>query len=173
MSHDLGRERPGRRQSLRRRARHTASGDEGIGLILVLGYAVVITLVITVSFATVNAVTKSGTSHVQYGQAIDTAEAGVDQTLARLQFSPTYNSGVVVPSQWAAGFPNSATERAWVLNQAAPAVMAANASAMQKTAQGEYLAIRPSNEQTVYSIGWEPNRLSAKRVRVLRNDYLF
>jgi hypothetical protein len=142
-------------------------------LVLVLGYAVVITLVITVSFATVSSVTKSGNSHVQYGEAVDSAEAGVDQTLARLQYNNSYSSGVSVPTQWAGGFPNSATERAWVLNQAAPAVIAANASSVQKTAQGEYLAIRPSNEQSVYSIGWEPSRAAAKRVRVLRNDYLF
>jgi hypothetical protein len=155
------------------RCARVASGDEGIGLILVLGYAIVITLVITVSFATVNTITRSGTSHVQYGQAGDSAEAGVDQTLARVQYSSTYNSGVAVPAQWTDGFPDSATERSWVLNTAAPAVIAANASAVQKTAQGEYLAIRPSNAQSVYSIGWEPSRVNAKRVRVLRNDYLF
>src|SRR3978361_1764896 len=119
---DLPRHR--QRTPLRHRFARVASGDEGIGLILVLGYAVVITLVITVSFATVNSITRSGTSHVQYGQAGDTAEAGVAQALARVQYSSPYNSGVAIPAQWTDGFPDSATERAWVLNTAAPAVMA-------------------------------------------------
>src|SRR4051794_10473683 len=145
------------------RLRRAAAGDEGIGLVLVLGYAVIITLVITVSFATVSSVTKTGNSHVQYGEAVDSAEAGVDQSLARLQYNNSYNSGVSVPAQWVNGFPNGATERSWVLTQAVPAVIAASPSAVQKTPQGEYLAIRPSNEQSIYSIGWEPSRAAAKR----------
>jgi Tfp pilus assembly protein PilX len=150
-----------------------AAGDDGVGLILVLGYAVVITLVITVSFATVSSTTRSGNSHVQYGQAVDAAEAGVDQALARLQYNNAYSTaGADVPPAWVDGFPSSATERTWAL-QTANTLLGPSSTGLQKTAQGEYFAMRPSNVHTVYSIGWEPSRAKAVRVRVLRNDYLF
>jgi hypothetical protein len=142
-------------------------------MILVVGYAVVISLVIAVSFAIVSSVTKSGNSHIQYGEAVDSAEAGVDQTLARLSKNANYSpAGSSVPAQWVDGFPDSHTERAWVL-ATANTVLAANPSLLQKTAQGEFLALRPINVHTVYSVGWEPSRAAAKRVRVLRNDYTF
>src|SRR3954453_22766603 len=92
------------------RVRDTAKGEDGIGLILVLGYSLVITLLITVSVASVMSTTKSGTAHVQYGQAGDSAEAGVDQVLAKLSKDKTYSSGVPVPTYWADGFPSSSVE---------------------------------------------------------------
>jgi hypothetical protein len=153
--------------------RLTLGSDDGFGMILVVGYAVIISLVVTVSVATVNSLLRSGNGHVQYGQAVDSAEAGIDQTLARLSKNANYSpAGSSVPAQWANGFPDSRTERAWVL-ATANTVLSTNPSLLQKTAQGEFLALRPINVHTIYSIGWEPSRIAAKRVRVLRNDYNF
>jgi hypothetical protein len=170
-------------QACRRRMSHGAvGGDAGLGMILVIGYAVVIGIIITVSVATVGSVLKSGNGHIQYGQAVDSAEAGVDQTLARLSKNANYATadcrtplnptGCMLPAQWTAGFPDRATERTWVLNAVNSAVNA-TPSLLQKSTQGEFVAIRPSNSQIVYSVGWEPTRANPSRMRVLRNDYLF
>ena len=142
-------------------------------MILVLGYAMVITVLIAVSVGVVNSVTRTGTGHVQYGQAVDSAEAGIDQTLARVSKNANYSpAGSSIPAQWVNGFPDPATERAWVMSTA-NTVLAANPALLQQTAQGEFLALRPVNVQRVYSIGWQPSRADARRVRVLRNDYIF
>jgi hypothetical protein len=158
--------RPGSRRS-------RMAGDEGIGMILVLGYAMIITILIAVSVGVVNSTTRSGASHVQYGQAVDSAEAGVDQTLARVTKNANYSpAGSIIPAQWLNGFPDATTERAWVL-ATANSVLASNPALLQQTAQGEFLALRPVNVQRIYSIGWQPSRANPKRVRVLRNDYIF
>jgi hypothetical protein len=160
-------------QALRNRVRAGGSLDAGLGLILVLGYALIIGIIVTVSVATVTSVTRSSRSHVAYGQAVDSAEAGIDQTLARLAHNATYaTSGVTVPAAWVNAFPDSSTERTWVLNTANAAVNA-DPTLLQKSTQGEFAAIRPTNVQTIYSIGWEPSRANPSRIRVLRNDYLF
>jgi hypothetical protein len=160
-------------QSPARGAGSSTTGDEGLGMIVVIGYAMIISILIAVSVGVVNSTTRSSTSHIQFGQAVDSAEAGIDQTLARVSMNANYSpAGSVVPTQWVNGFPDAATERAWVLARA-DTVLASNPGLLQKTAQGEFLALRPVNVQTIYSIGWEPSRANAKRIRVLRNDYIF
>jgi hypothetical protein len=160
-------------QACRDRIRAGESPDAGIGLILVLGYAVIITIILTVSVATVSSLTKSSRSHISYGQAVDSAEAGIDQTLARLAHNANYaTSGVTVPTAWTDGFPDPSTERTWVLNSVTTA-LATQPSLLQKSSQGEFAAIRPTNAQTIYSVGWEPSRANPSRIRVLRNDYMF
>lgn len=66
-------------------------GDEGMGLILVIGTATVVLALVTVSGAIASRSLKSGQTHDQFGAMGAAAETGVDQAIARVQAAYDYN----------------------------------------------------------------------------------
>jgi hypothetical protein len=148
-----------------------STGDEGFGLILVIGMSVIllglIGLLTTVAIRSL----ESSRQHAQFEQAIAIAETGIDQTLATVARDRTFNPcacAVNVPLP----FTSEAAERAWARSAIAAAVTA-DPTLIKSTPQGEYATIRPSNRQAVYSISWVPNRASAKKSRLIKSEYLF
>lgn len=148
-----------------------ASGDDGFGLILVMGMSVILLglvgLLTTVAIRSL----QSSQQHAQFEQALSVAETGIDETLANLQRNRTFNPcncsiNVALP------FASEVAERDWA-KAAIISAMAADPSLVRSTAEGEYIAIRPANKQAVYSMSWVPNRASAKKSRLLKSEYLF
>lgn len=146
--------------------------DEGFGLVLVMGLSVVLLglvgLIVSVSINSI----RSAKNHQDFQNALAVAETGVDQTLATMVTNKNYNPcGCAVPAA-SLPFTTEAGERTWA--KSTFATLLGNGSlTTQTTAEGEYAVMRPSNKQTVYSLGWVPNRANAKKTRLIKSDYLF
>jgi hypothetical protein len=111
-----------------------------------------------------------------HGQTIDAAEAGVDQTLARLQKnqSYTYPTGLTITDpafNSTSGWSTPAAESSWARTQLV--AMAATPANVQHTAQGDFVALRAANLNAVYSMGFVPNVASATRTRLIKTEYIF
>ena len=147
--------------------------ESGFGMITVLGYSIVITIFLGVAVTLVLSVLKSGNGHVKYGQTFDAAEAGLDQSLSRLQKDQNWNTGVAdtVPATWVYGFPDQETEKHWALDRV-NADLAAGGQVTQ-TPEGQFFVVKPPNTHTVYSMGWVPDRAHAQRTRLVKSEYLF
>src|SRR5690349_16517136 len=125
--------------ALERRRRQ--QDDTGFALILVMGMTVVILgLLLVGATVSINSL-RSTKVHGNFEQALAVAEAGVDQTLARLQVDTSYNPCsspyCALPSS---GFANDAAERAWA--RTALLSYASVATNRQATSQGNFVAIR-------------------------------
>jgi hypothetical protein len=153
-----------------------AKRDDGFSMILVIGsIAVLMSLLVVVVGLAVQANTSSQ-QHQTFDQALDASEAGVDQALGRLTVDHSYAAGPDVP---AAGFPacpagmNGTAEQCWAKQQIL-ALATSTPAMIQTGGTGQYLTIRPSNRQTVYSMGWSPSYGNARaKQRLLKTEYLF
>lgn len=161
-----------------RRLMPTAIRDEGgFALILVLGFTAVLGALIAVGTTIGVRTLQSSAAHVNFENALAVAETGVDGTLA--QISEAYNSTPSVdytsPSACAitapsATFTDDDTERAW----ARDALSALPDSCLTTLPGGQYVAIRPTNRNAVYSMSWVPHRDIAKaKRRLIKAEYLF
>jgi hypothetical protein len=116
---------------------------------------------------------RSSSSHVTFSKTVDAAEAGVDQTLARLSKNNSYSAGPDIsdPSfSTASGWSSPAAEKAWAKSTI---LSLATSSTVQRTANGDFYAIKPSNLNTIYSMGFIPNLARATRTRLLKAEYIF
>lgn len=149
--------------------RRFEADDTGLGMVLVIGTMVVVMLLSAVSFTVVQEAMSSSTAHNRFEVSLDVAESGIDMTLANLQADSTYTRcGCSAPSS----FGSDAAERAWARQQIA-AFAASSPSSIKTTAQGQYLAIRPANRQTVYAMSWVPSFANPKKSRLLKAEYVF
>jgi hypothetical protein len=130
-----------------------SSADEGFAMILVIGTALVLTVVAAVAMGLAQNALRSSSGHKNFETAIATAENGVDAALAQLQQSSTWSAcgctEAPFPSTTKAEFQWASTK---ILSLAA-----AGSPLLQQDGQGQYLAIRPSDRQTVYSMSWVPS----------------
>jgi hypothetical protein len=173
--------------------RFRSNGDEGIGLILVIGISTVIMGLVMLAGTIAERSLRSSANHVSYEQTLGAAEGGIDQTLARLQRAyvdfgsdfPVPNTATAMdPSPSCSANPNSykvpsggfatdAAERDWAKTKIAQ-LLAANANCLQHGPYGDYIVLKPSNRQTVYAEGWSPSYGAPKaRSRLLKSEYLF
>jgi hypothetical protein len=146
--------------------------EEGSGLLMVMGFmTIVLGLVTVVSAVSIRTLTSSR-NHVTFEQALDVAESGIDQTLARLQKNANYATVGVI----ARDFSSEADERNWAKAQVNTLVAA---GAVQTTDEGEFVAFKPTNtatvrSSTVYSMGWVPSRTDRNaKQRLIKTEYLF
>lgn len=177
----------GRSRDLRRRA----AGDEGIGLITVIGLASASASVVALSGTVAINSLASSRGHEYFESSLAAAETGLDGILGDVQTA--YDNGVVYnpadygtvpmectppswPAEWtSSGLPTPAEEKAWLLTQ----VNALPESCLTAAGRGEYYAFRAKSAAgnsipVVYAIGWTPDRDSDSRgARVLRAEYLF
>ncbi|MCW2671717.1 MAG: hypothetical protein JWP14_306 [Frankiales bacterium] len=148
--------------------------DEGFGLILVIGFGLVLTALVVVATTLSTRAIQSGQRHVVFEQSADAAEAGVDQFVARLQKNTTYAPVTIAqPAAFdgTSGWSSPTAERDWAKQTLT--TMAATASNLQTVPQGQYIAIRPSWTNTIYSMGWAPSYAKSTRTRLLKSEYLF
>jgi hypothetical protein len=157
----------------KRRVRHE---DDGFTMILVIGMAVVLLALVGLGMTLGVQSLQSSRSHSNFEGSLATAEAGVDSTLATI--NAAFNSGQATwttPSPCAvtslpATFSSDEQERTSVL----AALLALPTSCTVTSSTGDYVAVRPSNHQAVYSLAWYPKRgvTGAKR-RLIKAEYLF
>lgn len=181
-------------------ARRTAAvnGDEGVGLLLVIGTATVVTMLMIVLTTMASRALSSSTKHVSFESAIAAAESGIDEGLARAQKtydtsgtdSYTYPSstetcgsystinwntspapdGTAAPGSLATAAAGLAVERAWAKSWLT--TIASNPSCLFTSAKGQYAFFKPVGHQTVYGMGWAP-KFSSGKMRYLKAEYLF
>lgn len=166
---------------LRRRLhRVRTGGDAGFSLVLVMGMTGAILGLIAVVTLNGTRALRSGAAHVNFESALSAAEAGVDTTLqtisatfnnpaltlAQKQFSTAAPCALTAP----ATFSGATAERTW----ARDALQGLPASCLKQTPAGEFVAVRPTNKQAVYSMGWFPTRSSERaKKRLLKAEYVF
>jgi hypothetical protein len=141
--------------------------QRGTGLILVLGIGMLVmgmAALANVMFRT--AITTSG-RHLATEQSLHLAEQGVDETIAVIDANPFFDTDATFGAM-PSGDLTPAQEEAWVR----AALAAAPASAVRTGPGGEVITIKPSNRYVIYSAGYVPSRAAAKRVRVVKSEYL-
>lgn len=155
--------------------------DDGFALVTVLGFGFIITLTVTTLFAVTLNEVRSSSAHVKYQQTIDLAESGIDRSLATLLANSSWSCGPDAPADVLSG--DRAAQRAWATAQitaiatspapACPVYDAPPDPALANVPR-HYVAIRPSNLRTVFSLAWTgDNPASSTRVRLVKAEYLF
>lgn len=154
-----------------RRASASPRDEQGFTMILVIGFMLVLSLLAIAVFAVVTGSLRSSTQHQNYDNALNVAEAGVDQTLGRLNQDKTYASGPTAPSSFA----SDTDERNWARTQLLQIAqtMAAAGTPLPSVADGQYVSMKPSNRNTVYTLSFIPTYAASKKSRLLKAEYIF
>ena len=171
--------------AMRPAARINARGDEGVAMVLVLGIATIVAALVAVTMAMSLQSLKSSRQHVTFESAIAVAETGIDEILAEINTG--YNSTPVVnwvnpaPCNWDVSglvpFPTADTERAAA--RAKLLALAVVPGCLKSSGSGEYVAVHPTGNQTVYSMGFSPSYQAFEdgvkdaKARVIKAEYLF
>lgn len=179
-------------------SRRTAAvnGDEGVGLLLVIGTATVVTMLMIVLTTMATRALSSSSKHVAFEGAVAAAESGIDEGLARAQKvydtsgtdsysypSSTETCGSYTTINWTTSAAPDGTAAPGSLSDAAGLAierqwakswlqtLAANGCRITSP-KGEFTFFKPVGHQTVYGMGWSPNYSSGK-MRYLKAEYLF
>jgi hypothetical protein len=180
------------------RRKAAASGDEGIGLILVIGTTTVVTMLMIVLTTMATRALSSSSSHVSFEGAVAAAESGIDEGLARAQHTydtygtdsyaypstgeacGTYTSinwnssaapdGTAAPGSLATDAAGLAVERRWAKSWLQ--ALATDSSCRITGPKGQFTFFKPVGHQAVYGMGWSPTYPSGK-MRYLKAEYLF
>jgi hypothetical protein len=141
--------------------RGPGTDERGIALVTVIGVAGILFILTTlVAVQSVNNLSQAGRER-RFEQALHVADAGIDHTLFEIVKDKDYSNVGPAPA-----FADQAAEEEWVLETAETLTPVA-------MAEGEWVAMRPSNIDVVYSVGYMPSRANADRTRVIRAAYDF
>lgn len=173
------------------RAAHRDGADAGLGMIMVIGLAGVMTILIGVLVVTAINSLDGSSRHDHFDLALTSAESGIDQTLSRLQADYVYNGGVYItpnnvstsfqstppcnatPIAWGGPFATNTLERNWARTQLTTLV-SAHPSCLQHSANGDFAVIAPTGVQSVYAMGWSPSYgAEHAESRLVKAEYLF
>jgi len=138
-----------------------ADGEDGFAMISVVLFGVVLLALMVMTVTQVQQATSQGTGHLAFEREIHLAETGIDQALARLQQDDTWSTTNESPET-----SSPTAEEAW-------ATAKLNAATPIQADEGEYVIVKPADNNVVYAAGWAPSRAAAKRTRVLKVEYLF
>ena len=186
-------------------ARRTAAvkGDEGVGLLLVIGTTTVVTMLMIVLTTMATRALTSSSSHVSFEGAIAAAESGIDEGLARSQMTydkfgtdsysfpsstescATYTTinwnssaapdGTAAPGSFASDAAGLAVERKWAKSWLQ--ALGTDSSCRFTGPKGVFTFFKPVGHQAVYGMGWAPSYSaatnSASKMRYLKAEYLF
>lgn len=165
-----------------KRSRSTLSDlvhqDDGIGLLLVIGIASVVSILLAITTATAIRSLRSSADHVSFEQALAASESGIDEELSRIQTarnqvpSVTYETaaGCSVAAPPSSTFASETTEKTW----ARAALSGLPTSCTRSNGQGQYVALKVPGRQVVYSLGWSPSRTDPNAAdRLLKAEYIF
>ncbi len=144
---------------VRDRIKHR-SGEEGVVavMVLLLGFALMIMAVVVTTRAMNHA--RVTLLDARWEQALYVAESGLNVGSFTLEDFPTFTTGEAQPGT----FLGREDERAWVVATAD----ARPETDLVSTPEGEYVLVKPSNADVLYSVGFVPSRAdSSRRVRVL------
>lgn len=155
--------------------------DEGVAMVLVVGFTITMALLLAVAFSITTTSLRSARQHTNFERAISVAEAGIDQTMGRLQHQYDVNRGDwPIPSSadpdctgspiTAGAFTTDAAEKA----QARTVLEGLVSSCTHTTEDGEYVVWKPSDRQVVYALAAVPSfGAEGAKVRLLKSEYLF
>ena len=175
-------------------------GDEGIGLILVMGIATIATTLVAVTGTIALSSLRESRQRVSFEQALATAENGIDNEMAYLQKAfDDYNADYPVPTTPTTAVPspvcNAAPvddpgstyfatndERTWAKAQIA-SLVAAHPECVRSNGEGQYVVFKPRSPLVngvypkygrIYVESWVPSRTSPKaKSRFLKTEYVF
>ena len=135
--------------------------DDGFAMISVVLFGVIMLAVTIMTVTQVQQATDQGVGHVSFEREIALAETGIDQALAILQRNHSWSTTALVPDDSSA-----AAEKVWAKAQLDAATPIASDG-------GEYAIVKPASRTVVYAIGWSPSKANAKRMRMVKAEYLF
>lgn len=173
-------------------------GDEGVGLLLVIGTTTVVTMLMIVLTTMATRALTSSSTHVSFEGAIAAAESGIDEGLARAQYTydklgtdsysypsstevcgattsinwstSTAPDGTAAPGSFATEAAGLAVERKWAKSWLQS--IGSNSSCLYTSAKGQFAFFKPVGHQAIYGMGWAPKQSSGK-MRYLKAEYLF
>ena len=168
--------------------RRRLAGDDGLGLVLVLGMGGILTGLMILSTTAAIRSLESSREHVSFESALAIADGGIDTGLARAQRTyvttgtdsylipaPADPTGTCVAAAVAWPFttqPTAEQERTWARAQLE--TLATTAGCLTTTKQGEYAILKPVGRQAVYALGWSPRRgVPEGKQRLIKAEYLF
>ncbi|HVE76585.1 MAG TPA: hypothetical protein VND22_07460 [Actinomycetota bacterium] len=155
--------------------------EDGMSMIMVIGMAGIFAVVLAVLTSTSINGLRQVRRERQSEQSLHVADSGIDHTLFKLTQNRTATVDGHTPTTWNTGeqLPSSAfadvpSEKAWAVGLA----NAAPASRVIKTAEGEWVVIKPKDASgnptsVIYSVGFVPTRANPARTRVVRSEYDF
>jgi hypothetical protein len=188
---------------LRWMLRRSARGDEGVGLLLVIGTTTVVTMLMIIVTTMATRALTSSSKHVSFESAVAAAESGIDEGLARAQ--QTYDSlgadsyafpstsaacgsytginwktstapdGTAAPGSFTVEAQGLAVERQWAKSWL-QSIAAASSSCRFTGPKGDFTFFKPVGHQAIYGMGWSPtysSPASTVKMRYLKAEYLF
>ncbi len=164
--------------------RAVVRSEDGIGLMMVIAVGALVMLMAIGAQMLASVSLTSSRQHQEYQEAIDASEQGVDETYGRLKENWSYSTDTLVADTYGAtaaaagdigSLPSTTTtvaaEKAWLLGRA-EWVRQNQPGLIKHSTEGDYLALRPSNRRTVYTISWIPNATAPKRTRLIKAEFL-
>jgi len=168
-----------RQAELRRRSWRD---DEGISLIIVVGFTGIVAGLVALTAATGIASLRSSADHVDFESALTTAEAGIDYVLSDVSavfaanpalgdaYTTAAPCNVAAPTT--ANLANETAERDWA-RDTLETLATAQPSCVKAASKGDFISVRPPGRQAVYSLGWYPRREAGASRRLVKAEYLF
>lgn len=171
---------------MQRRTLLSRNPDDGLGMVLVLAMGAVLTGLMIVSTTSAIRSLSSSRQHVSFESALAVADGGIDTGLARARhaYVATSSDSYATPSStdstcvapavaWPfATQPTAEQERTWA--RAELETLADTAGCLQSSASGQYVILKPTGRQVIYSLGWAPRRgASEAKTRLIKAEYLF
>jgi hypothetical protein len=148
---------------MKRLFRSVRRRDEGLAMIAVAMLGTALVLISAAVFARGLSQFSNTSGDAAWEQALGTAEAGLDWGLDALDLDETYTTGETVPEEVI----GTAQEKKWAVGAADE--RAADAAT---TPAGEFVVVKPTNGQFLYSVGFTPTQDSpTRRVRAVRVNY--
>ena len=172
--------------------RRRLAGDDGLGLVLVLGMGAILTGLMILSTSTAIRSLASSREHVSFESALAAADGGIEIGLARAQRAyvatgsdshaipgPANTVGECVaapiPWPWPTSQPTPEQERNWARSQLELLAATGTTGGCLKSARGgDYAIFKPTGRQVIYSLAWSPRRgASEVKQRLIKAEYLF
>lgn len=159
--------------------------DEGMALAMTVIFTAGIMTLTAVAFSVTRSSLGSARNHISFEQALSVSEAGVDQSLARLQTAYNLAPGigdypVPAPShacsgatlQAGASFVTPQAERTWARTQLN--ALGNRPECRQTIGGGEFAVLKPTDRQAVYVLSSVPRfGVNGAKQRLLKAEYLF
>jgi len=184
------------------RRRRSRDDEAGLGLVLVIGTASVVTALMIVATTMATRALTSSRTHVSFEDSVAAAEAGLDRVLARTQsaYNTTGSDSYLFPNSTAGQSCNAVTGIDWKTSAApdgtpAPGSFASVATALtyerawakswllseatdssclKHNDAGDFVYFKPANVHTIYAMGWSPGYgQPGAKMRYLKGEYLF
>jgi hypothetical protein len=171
---------------LRRRLVGAGPDDRGVGMILVIGSALVLTALMIVGTTIASRSLESSRRHDHFEGALAAAESGIDVALANVQHTydtvgtDSYTTPALVDTYckqasvvWPfSTLPSANQERAWA--KTTLTTLAVVPGCRQSGPTGDYAMLKPIGHQAVYAMAWSPRYGAAEvKTRLIKSEYLF